>query len=81
MKHNKAQRFSHTYAINEAAGLPAKYRGKMFAVEPAPGRVMMSEIKASARSISSIMTPALDGSTANILPRYFAGRPAASLMA
>lgn len=44
MKHNKAQRFSHTFVINEAPGLPAKYRGKLFAVEPLQGRVMMSEV-------------------------------------
>jgi putative heme-binding domain-containing protein len=45
MKHNKAERFSHTFAINEAPGLPAKYRGRLFAVEPLHGRVMMSEVK------------------------------------
>jgi putative heme-binding domain-containing protein len=44
MKHNKAQRFSHTFVINEAPGLPANYRGKLFAVEPLHGRVMMSEV-------------------------------------
>ncbi len=44
MKHNKAQRFSHTFVINEAPGLPAKYRGKLFAVEPLHSRVMLSEI-------------------------------------
>jgi putative heme-binding domain-containing protein len=44
MKHNKAQRFSHTFVINEAPGLPGQYRGKLFAVEPLQGRVMMSEV-------------------------------------
>jgi putative heme-binding domain-containing protein len=57
MKANKSQRFSHTYAINEAPGLPAKYRGKMFAVEPLQGRVMMSEITADR---SSFQTQDLD---------------------
>jgi putative heme-binding domain-containing protein len=53
MKHNKAQRFSHTYAINEAPGLPAKYLGKLFAVEPLQGRVMMSEITADRSSFQT----------------------------
>ena len=34
MAHNKAQRFSHTFVINEAEGLPEKHRGMLFAVEP-----------------------------------------------
>jgi putative heme-binding domain-containing protein len=45
MKHNKAQRFSHTFVINEAPGLGPQYRGKLFAVEPLQGRVMMSAVK------------------------------------
>jgi putative heme-binding domain-containing protein len=44
MKHNKAERFSHTFVINEANGLPEKYRGKLFAVEPLHGRVMLADI-------------------------------------
>jgi putative heme-binding domain-containing protein len=53
MKHNKAQRFSHTFAINEAPGLPAKYRGRLFAVEPLQGRVMMSEVKPDGSSFQT----------------------------
>ena len=45
MKANKSQRFSHTWVLNEADGLPAQYRGKLFAVEPLQGRVMLSEVK------------------------------------
>ncbi|HEX4590427.1 MAG TPA: PVC-type heme-binding CxxCH protein [Gemmataceae bacterium] len=44
MKHNKAERFSHTFVINEAEGLPERYRGKLFAVEPLHGRVMLADI-------------------------------------
>lgn len=44
MGHNKVQRFSHTFVIDEAPGLPAMYRGKLFALEPLQGRVMLSEI-------------------------------------
>ncbi len=44
MKANKLQRFSHTWVLNEADGLPAKYKGKIFAVEPLQGRVMLSEV-------------------------------------
>lgn len=54
MKANKSQRFSHTYAINEAPGLPAQYRGRMFAVEPLQGRVMMSEIKTDRSSFQTL---------------------------
>jgi putative heme-binding domain-containing protein len=45
MKHNKAERFSHTFVINEAGGLPEHYCGKLFAVEPLQGRVMLSDVK------------------------------------
>ena len=45
MKANKSQRFSHTWALNEANGLPSSYRGKLFAVEPLASRLMMSEVK------------------------------------
>ncbi len=44
MKANKSQRFSHTWVLNEADGLPSRYRGKLFAVEPIQGRVMLSEV-------------------------------------
>ncbi len=45
MKANKSQRFSHTWVLNESPGLPAPYRGKLFAVEPLQGRVMLTEVK------------------------------------
>ncbi len=45
MKHNKAPRFSHTFVIDEADGLPEHYRGKLFAVEPLQGRVMLADMK------------------------------------
>ena len=45
MKHNKAERFSHTFVINEAPSLPERYRGKLFAVEPLQGRVMLADMK------------------------------------
>jgi putative heme-binding domain-containing protein len=53
MKHNKAQRFSHAFVINEADGLPRNYRGKLFAVEPMQGRVMLSEIKPDRSSLQT----------------------------
>jgi putative heme-binding domain-containing protein len=53
MKHNKAQRFSHTFVINEADGLPKPYRGKLFAVEPLQGRVMLSDVKADRSSFET----------------------------
>src|SRR5205085_10247119 len=41
----------------EANGLPAEYRGRLFAVEPLQGRVMMSEVKPHG---SSFQTKDLD---------------------
>ena len=57
MKHNKAQRFSHTFVINDADGVPRQYRGKLFAVEPLQGRVMLSDVSADR---SSFQTKDLD---------------------
>lgn len=57
MTHNKAQRFSHTWVLNEANGLPEKYRGKLFAVEPIQGRVMLSDVMTDR---SSFQTKDLD---------------------
>ena len=57
MKHNKAQRFSHTFVLNESNGLPEKYRGKLFAVEPIQGRVMLSDVMTDR---SSFQTKDLD---------------------
>ncbi len=50
MKANKSQRFTHTFVINEADGLPGQYRGKLFGVEPLHSRVMLSEVKADRSS-------------------------------
>jgi putative heme-binding domain-containing protein len=44
MKSNKAARFSHTFVINEAAALPAQYRGQLFAIAPLQSHIMRSEI-------------------------------------
>lgn len=44
MKANKSQRFTHTFVINEASALPARYRGKLFGVEPLHNRIMLSEV-------------------------------------
>jgi len=62
MKHNKAQRFSHTFVIDEADGLPKQYRGKLFAVEPLQGRVMLSDVMADR---SSFQTKDLDSVVAS----------------
>lgn len=53
MKHNRAERFSHTFVINEADGLPGAYRGKLFAVEPLQGRVMLAEIQPDRSSFAT----------------------------
>ena len=53
MKHNNAPRFSHTFAFGEVDGLPAAYRGKLFAVSPLEGKVIVSDV---ARDGSSLRT-------------------------
>ncbi len=53
MTHNKVQRFSHTFAINEADTLPKKYRGRMFAVCPLQGHVMMSDMLPDRSSVQT----------------------------
>jgi putative heme-binding domain-containing protein len=58
MKANKSQRFTHTWVLNEADGLPIQYRGKMFAVEPLSSRVMLTEVS---RDRSSFQTKDLGG--------------------
>jgi putative heme-binding domain-containing protein len=53
MKHNKAARFSHTFVIDEGGGLPARYRGKLFAVEPLQGRVMLADVTPDGSSVQT----------------------------
>ncbi len=53
MKHHRAERFSHTFVINEDDGLPKPYRGKLFAVEPMQGRVMLADVKADRSSFET----------------------------
>ena len=45
MKHPQAQRFSHSFVINEGNALPEQYRGKLFAVLPLQGEVVYSDVK------------------------------------
>jgi putative membrane-bound dehydrogenase-like protein len=46
MGHPDVDRFTHTFIIYEADGLPAQFQGKLFGVEPLQGRVVMSEVMA-----------------------------------
>ncbi|MCI0684507.1 MAG: c-type cytochrome [Gemmataceae bacterium] len=53
MAHNKAQRFSHTFVINEGHALPDKYLGKMFAVAPLQSHVMLSDVMPDRSSVKT----------------------------
>lgn len=53
MTHNKVQRFSHTFVINEADALPRKYRGQMFAVGPLQSHVMLSDVMPDRSSVQT----------------------------
>lgn len=45
MRHHRVPRFTHNFVIDEGGALPAKYAGKMFAVAPLQGEVVLSEIQ------------------------------------
>lgn len=44
MRHHAVPRFTHTFVIYEALGLPEAYRGHLFGVEPLQGTVVESRI-------------------------------------
>ncbi|MEO8428289.1 MAG: PVC-type heme-binding CxxCH protein [Verrucomicrobiota bacterium] len=44
MPHPNVERFTHTFVIVDGPGLPDRYLGKLFGVEPLQGRVVYSEI-------------------------------------
>lgn len=46
MKHKKVPRFTHTFEIYEEAALPKAYWGKMFAIAPLQGHVVLSNVAA-----------------------------------
>jgi putative membrane-bound dehydrogenase-like protein len=44
MRHHAVPRFTHTFVVYEATGLPEAYRGHLFGVEPLQGTVVESRI-------------------------------------
>ena len=44
MKHHDSPRFSHTFVFDESLGLPDRYRGKLFGVEPLLVHVVFSDV-------------------------------------
>lgn len=44
MKHDRVERFTHTFLIYEADAMPRHYRGRLFGLEPMQGRIVLSEI-------------------------------------
>ena len=44
MKHHSVPRFTHTFVINEGAGLGAEYEGKLFGVSPLLSHVVVSRV-------------------------------------
>ena len=54
MRHHSAPRFSHTFKIYEADGLPAKYHGQLFAVSPILHEVMASNLSADGSTRQTI---------------------------
>ncbi len=44
MRHPRAERFTHTFVVDDGRSLPPPFRGRLFGVEPLQGRVVMAEI-------------------------------------
>ena len=44
MRHDRVERFTHTFLIYEETALPDRYHGRLLGVEPLQGRVVLSEI-------------------------------------
>ncbi|MBE0542177.1 MAG: c-type cytochrome [Verrucomicrobia bacterium] len=53
MKHDRVERFTHTFLIYEADALPHQYRGRLFGLEPMQGRVVLSEITPTASTFTT----------------------------
>ena len=53
MRHPNVPRFSHTFVKYEAPALPARYRGKLFAVNPMNSQVIESEIRPDGSSFQT----------------------------
>ncbi len=45
MGHHRAERFTHTFVIQESDSFPARFRGHLFGVEPLQGRVVLSRME------------------------------------
>lgn len=45
MGHHRAERFTHTFVIQQSESLPARFRDHLFGVEPLQGRVMISRME------------------------------------
>ncbi len=43
MKSPALKRFTHTFVVNESPGLPAKYNGLIFAIDPLASKIVLSE--------------------------------------
>jgi putative heme-binding domain-containing protein len=53
MKHPAVPRFTHCFAINEDDALGEKYRGRMFAVAPLQGHVIISKVERDGSSFQT----------------------------
>ena len=44
MPHDRVPRFTHNFVLYDHGGLPPRYQGKLFGVEPIQGRIVESEV-------------------------------------
>ncbi len=53
MGHHRAERFTHTFVIQESDSLPSRFRGHLFGVEPLQGRVVLSRMEPDGSSFKT----------------------------
>ncbi len=53
IKHHNVARFTHNFIVYEEQGLPERYRGKLFGIEPLQGQVVLSDLKPMLSSFES----------------------------
>jgi putative membrane-bound dehydrogenase-like protein len=53
MKHQNAQRFTHTFVIYDGGSLPEQYKGRLFGVHPLGSHVVMSDVQSEGSSFKT----------------------------
>lgn len=54
MGHHRAERFTHTFVIQESESLPQRFRGHLFGIEPLQGRVVLSRVEPDGSTFKTV---------------------------